>query len=209
MELPKFLKFLELSSENSLKLLNSNNNRTKRFLSFIGVLNLNKVTSDTRSSTTTNKSTSNSHGIFHEIDLKETTQVVNINPPKNIQSQTKNTISAQNTWQPAKNINNSQKMNASSYRDTKLPNTQARNIQVITKTTEKPYYNPQAAEIGASIRGPASPQTHTSAKKVADELTAQQDTNTQKSATPITPGMTKVPIKKVIRTAPGQTGHNR
>lgn len=42
MALPNFLKFLELSSDNSLKLLNSENDKTKRFLSFIGVLNLNK-----------------------------------------------------------------------------------------------------------------------------------------------------------------------
>ncbi len=221
MELPKFLKFLELSSENSLKLLNSNNDRTKRFLSFIGVLNPNKINQDKELSTTTNKD--NPKEKFHEIDLNEpgsksTSPIVKPeeNPQFNSQNTNlgkhtpSNTIPTQSTEQPAQSKAKTKQAKISLHRTTQPKNTTTQNVPIVTKdtkTTEEPYRNPKAKELGALMRSnPTSPQTHTSAKKVANELAAQQTTNAQKSATtPDTSGMKKIELKKVIRSGPGQS----
>lgn len=220
MELPKFLKFLELSSENSLKLLSSNNDRTKRFLSFIGVLNPNKINQDKELSTTTNKENSNSQDIFHEIDLKETPtksapiveteKNLKFNSQDNTKHTPNNTIPTQSTEKPAQSRAGSTRVKISAHRTTQPKNTITQNVPIVTKTTkttEEPYRNPKAKELGALMRGnPTSPQTHTSAKKVANELAAQQTTNAQKSATtPDTSGMKKIELKKVIRSGPGQS----
>ncbi len=209
MELPKFLKFLELSSENSLKLLNSNNNRTKRFLSFIGVLNLNK-TNDTGQTLLQQAIENNQTEVAKylvdkgaKLDLQNKTGKIPLDmadkSPTNIAETLYEEIKLNEPTSKPQNTNLAQQIAS----DT-IPTTP--NVPIVkAKGGEEPYYNPQAAELGKLIRGnPTSLPTSTSAQQVANELAAQQNAKKIESANPTNQGMKRVVVKKVTRSSPGQ-----
>ncbi len=117
--------------------------------------------------------------------------------------------SEQSTRSNSQTNSRTPEVEAGTYRTVAAKNTTTPIIPTLTqptKRTDAPYQNPQAAEIGASIRKEGPNNTLASATAVANELESKQklpDNHSTKQ--PATPGMTRVPMIKVTRGGPGQS----